>query len=176
MYPGFGVGGTTRFELLWENNAIQNEWVQVTLKADAVTNLAAPDVFYFGNAIGESGNSGDTFVDTADELGARSNGTAAGGAAITNLYDFNRDKQVNAQDELIARSHRSGLSPLQLITVPAAGSGAAAVAEIVPPASTLGFAVGPIAAAPAPNGRSSSTLRSTHFTCPPAHICHRRFC
>ncbi len=34
-YPGFGVGGSIRLELVWDNNTIQNEWVQVTLKADA---------------------------------------------------------------------------------------------------------------------------------------------
>ena len=50
---------------------------------------------------------------------------------------------------MIARTHRSGLSPLQLITVPAGtGSGAPSAADIVPLASTLGFAVGPISDAP----------------------------
>ncbi len=152
MYPGWGVGGSTRLELLWDNNLIQNQWLQVTLEANDVTDLAAPDVFYFGNAIGESGNlPGSTMVDTADELGARSNGTAAGEAGLGNLYDYNRDKQVNSEDELIARSHRSGLSPLRLITTPAtvvasaASSGAAlsaavARAEARPAASELGAA------------------------------------
>ena len=132
-YPGRGIGGSTQITLIWPDNAIQNEWMQVIMPAESHLGLTADNVFYFGNAIGETGNSGNTFVDTADELRARSNGTAAGGAAITNLYDFNRDKQVNSQDELIARTHRSGLSPLQLIAAPAAGSGAAASAEIVPP-------------------------------------------
>jgi hypothetical protein len=127
MYPGFGVGGTTRFELLWDNNEIENEWLQVTLKADAVTKLAAPDVFYFGNAIGESGNSPtDATVDAADVLAAQNNHTGPGGASITNPYDYNRDKQVDDQDELVAQSNPSGMSPLQLITAPAAGAGSAA--------------------------------------------------
>jgi len=144
MYPGWGVGGTTRLELLWDNNAIQNEWLQVTLKANSVTNLAADDVFYFGNAIGETGNTSNALVDSGDELGARSNGTAAGGAAITNAYDFNRDKQVDEQDELIARSHRSGLLPLQLITVPAAGSGAVTVTVATPLASPAATIIDPV--------------------------------
>jgi Concanavalin A-like lectin/glucanases superfamily len=131
MYPGFGVGGTTRIELLWDNNAIENEWVQVTLKADAVTKLAAPDVFYFGNAIGESGNSaGSAVVDDADELAARTHGTGLLTAAITNPYDYNRDKHVDTADQLIARSQAGGPA-LQLFTAPAAGGGAAALSEVV---------------------------------------------
>ena len=133
MYPGFGVGGTTRIELLWDNNAIQNEWVQVTLMADAVTKLAAPDVFYFGNAIGESGNSPtDAIVDTADVTAAQNNHTPPSGASITNPYDYNRDKQVDEQDELIAQSNSSNPSPLQLIeapTNPGTGSAADALAS-----------------------------------------------
>jgi hypothetical protein len=127
MYPGWGVGGSTRLELVWDNGAIKNEWLQVTLKADAVTNLLAPDVFYFGNAVGESGNSAaSAAVDAADEIGARANGTSAGAASITNPYDFNRDKQVDAEDQLLARANRSGLAPLKLITVPAIAAVASA--------------------------------------------------
>ena len=46
----------SRVEIIWADGAIENEWVQVTVLADADTGLAAPDVFYFGNAIGDSGN------------------------------------------------------------------------------------------------------------------------
>ena len=127
-YPGQGPGGSTQITLIWPDNAIQNEWLEVMMPADSHLGLAADNVFYFGNAIGETGNASNTRVDSGDELAVRSHGTAAGGAAITNVYDFNRDKQVDAQDEMIARSHRSGLSPLELITIPAAtGAGAATV-------------------------------------------------
>jgi hypothetical protein len=140
MYPGFGVGGTTRFELLWDNNAIQNEWVQVTLKADNVTELAAPDVFYFGNAIGDSGNSAtDANVDSGDELAARAHRTGLLTAAITNPYDYNRDKHVATADQLIARSHAGG-PVLQLITAPAAGAAALSTfadAATVPPSEAV---------------------------------------
>ena len=68
-HPGIGIGSSTRIELQWDNNEIQNEWVQVTLKANVNTGLAAPDVFYFGNAIGDSGDSpANAVVDTGDEL------------------------------------------------------------------------------------------------------------
>jgi Concanavalin A-like lectin/glucanases superfamily len=131
VYPGAGVDRSTRLEIVWDNNQIQNEWLQVTLKADAVTKLAVPDVFYFGNAIGESGNSpSDAVVDAADELAARSHGTGLLTAAITSPYDFNRDKRVDTADQLIARSH-AGEPALQLITAPVMGAGAAAISTIV---------------------------------------------
>jgi hypothetical protein len=117
-FLGSGVNGSIRLEVGWDNNQIQNEWVQFTLKANANTGLAADDVFYFGNAIGDTGNSAtDATVDAADELATQTHHTSA--AAITNVYDFNRDKVVDATDEAIAHDHFSGGSPLQLITVPA---------------------------------------------------------
>ena len=67
-YPGRGIGGSTQITIIWPDNAIQNEWLQVIMPAESHLGLAADDVFYFGNAIGETGNSGNTFVDTADEL------------------------------------------------------------------------------------------------------------
>src|SRR5205807_2441255 len=71
---GAGVNGTDRVEVVWPDGAIRNEWLQVTVKADAATGLTAPDVFYFGNAIGETGNSpANAIVNATDELGARAN-------------------------------------------------------------------------------------------------------
>ena len=66
---GAGVGGSTRITLVWADNAITGEWLQVTVKT--TLGLAADDVFYFGNAPGESGNDSDnTFVDVSDFAGA----------------------------------------------------------------------------------------------------------
>jgi hypothetical protein len=129
QYLGAGVDGSIRLELVWDDNAIQNEWVQVTLKANANTGLAADDVFYFGNAIGETGNSAtDAIVDAADALGTRVNHTSA--ATITNRYDFNRDRVVDAIDDMIAHDNFMGAAPLQLITpggVASASTGSASV-------------------------------------------------
>ena len=50
------AGGTSRVSFVWADGAIKNEWLQVTVKANAHTGLGTPDVFYFGNAIGESGD------------------------------------------------------------------------------------------------------------------------
>jgi hypothetical protein len=43
--------------IIWANNAIEKQWLQITVKATANTGLATADVFYFGNAVGEVGNS-----------------------------------------------------------------------------------------------------------------------
>jgi hypothetical protein len=90
-------------------------------------------VFYFGNAVGETGNNGtgsgaDTVVDAADEAAVRSAETGLP-APANSPYDFNRDRRINATDELIARAnYRSGASALQLIDLAAAGQSAAAAA------------------------------------------------
>jgi hypothetical protein len=129
-YPGRGAGGSTQLTIIFDDNVIQNQWLQVALFANSNTFLATDDVFYFGNAIASTGNNPTSAaVTTADDLGARNNKTGLGSAAITNVYDFNRDGRVDTQDELIARSHHSGLSPLQLITAPAAAPAVASASE-----------------------------------------------
>ena len=51
---GAGTGGSDRVELTWPDNTIHNQWLQVTVLADANTGLATPDVFYFGSEPGPS--------------------------------------------------------------------------------------------------------------------------
>ena len=122
--PGAGNGGSTRIHLVWADNAIEKKWLQVTVKANANTGLPADDVFYFGNAIGESGNSTtDARVTAVDEIGARAfaadlTGLAAS-VAILDAYDYNRDGFVNAQDESSAGLHYSNfINAINLISVP----------------------------------------------------------
>jgi hypothetical protein len=118
---GAGTGGSDRVTVTWANNAIQKQWLQVTVLASANTGLLIPDVFYFGNAIGETGNSAaNAQVTSADVLRARANPrNALNPALLDDPHDFNRDKLVNAQDQLIARANQAGaLIALRLITVP----------------------------------------------------------
>src|SRR5205085_1972690 len=98
----------------WPDNAIQNEWLQVTVLADGNTGLTSPAVFYFGNAIGDSGDStANTNVNAADELGARANQRNFTNPAPINFnYDFNRYKKVEATGAnavgVVAASGRRG--------------------------------------------------------------------
>ena len=53
--PGEGVDGSDRVTILFPDGAVKKTWLQVTVKATDATGLAAPDVHYWGNAIGDSG-------------------------------------------------------------------------------------------------------------------------
>ena len=90
--------------LIWPDGSIVNRWLEVTVRATAATGLAVNDVFYFGNAIGETGNSAaDAFVNATDEIQTRANPRSfTNPAAITGVYDFNRDGLVNAADQILA--------------------------------------------------------------------------
>ena len=46
-----GAGGSDRVEIAWNINSIDNEWLQVTVLANANTGLTTPEVFYFGSQI-----------------------------------------------------------------------------------------------------------------------------
>jgi len=115
LRPGAGVGGSTRITLIWDGqDAVRNQWLQVTLKANANTNLARDDVFYFGNAIGESGlgntNGATTTeyfpVNVTDEIGTRNHSLAVFDTApLDDAFDFNRDGTVDATDEIVARDY-----------------------------------------------------------------------
>ncbi len=119
---GAGAGGSDRITIIWADNAIAKQWLQVTVLATANTGLLSADIFYFGNAIGETGNSpADAEVSPADEIGVRNNSHTLGinPAGVTDAYDFNRDRKVGPTDQIICRNNgTSGPTALQLITVP----------------------------------------------------------
>ena len=119
-------GGVTRLSLIWNDNnldatadaneAVAGRWLQVTVKATANTGLAVDDVFYFGNAPGECGNSGtDAIVDTTDVLLPFNNQTAGGAATLTSPYDINRDQSVDTTDVLLPFNHQTGLGTALLL-------------------------------------------------------------
>jgi len=122
--PGAGNGGSDRITLVWPDNTIQQEWLQATIEAGGDLGLVAEDIFYFGNAIGDSGEGNPVGVATtfiSDELGARNNPhTWENAATVEDAYDYNRDARVFISDELVAREHQTTfLTGLKLITAPA---------------------------------------------------------
>jgi VCBS repeat-containing protein len=105
LIPGAGDSGSTRVVITWANNAIAKGWLQVVVKANANTGLAAPDVHYWGNWAGETGTSpGETRaqVNILDQFQTRA--AFAASVPITNSFDFNHDGAVNILDQLIARN------------------------------------------------------------------------
>ena len=120
--PKAGVAKSDRVVICWPDNAIENQWLQVTVKATRNTGLTQDDVFYFGNAIGETGNrSGDVVVNIFDVIAVHDHiqSRLEGSVEIYNRFDFNRDRQVDVFDIIIARdSHTDSHTALELIEVP----------------------------------------------------------
>jgi hypothetical protein len=129
---GAGAGGSDRVTIVWPDGQIVRQWLKVTVVVTANTGLAAPDVFYFGNAVGETGNRpGDARVNNADAKLARRNRTrlprrARPGApppapaSILSPFDFDRDSVVGSLDVKAVRRNRTRpLNALRLITAPA---------------------------------------------------------
>ena len=100
---GAGTRGSDRITLTWPDGAIRNTWLQVTVMSTAATGLARPDVFYFGNVIGEVGDVPGGATTTALDLVRTRRALSNRPAGITSAYDFNRDGRVNAQDYRIVR-------------------------------------------------------------------------
>ena len=114
-----GEYGSDRVTIVLPDGAAANTWLQVTVLGgpDTHLGLADDDVFYFGNAIAEAGNSEtDAKVTTTDLLLARNNPRAFQTAAVDFPYDYNRDSKVDAIDVLLARNNQTNfLNALSLI-------------------------------------------------------------
>jgi RHS repeat-associated protein len=108
---GAGKNGSDRVTILWEDGAIQKQWLQVVVLSTPNTGLSEPDIFYFGSTPGETGNDPNgTRVNGTDEILTRFNPhTLLNPASITDPYDFNRDKKVDASDQLVARNNQTNL-------------------------------------------------------------------
>jgi len=160
---GDGAADFYRVTILWEDyctynpdlpgswkyeinpHGIGNQWLQVRVLATEDTGIPADDVFYFGNAIGETGNtygtaSPNTFVNATDAVGVRHHPhNFVNPAPASDPYDFNRDGRVDASDAVIVRYNPANfLNALQLITAPDSASGGAdalRIAWAVPGAS-----------------------------------------
>ena len=110
VFGGAGMGGSDRVELTWPDGTIQNEWLQVTVLANAHTGLATPDVFYFGNLVGDTGLGDLTnlaLTNSIDQLSVRDQeGTTAD---VANVFDINRDGFVDTNDESIVAANSASL-------------------------------------------------------------------
>ena len=116
---GAGQSDSDRITIIWPNESIQDQWLQVTVRATTATGLAAADVFYYGSAIGDTGDgTSNALVTAADVIAIRDNPRGEGHRAdIANPYDINRDRLVDAVDVILARDNATGpLDVLRLIT------------------------------------------------------------
>ena len=116
---GAGAGGSDRVVLTWPDGAIKRTWLRVTVAANARTRLVSPDVFYFGNAPGETGDDPTAFTVNSRDV-ARTRNRQRTAADLASPYDFNRSGQtVNSADVAVARNHHP--FTLRRITAPSAG-------------------------------------------------------
>jgi len=119
--PGEGVDGSDRITIIWPDNAIEKQWLQVTVGATENTGLTEPDIFYFGNTVGEAGDQAvNAIVNATDEIAARNfQHSPLDPALIDDPYDYNHDGLVNATDQIIARNNQTNpLTMLRLIDAP----------------------------------------------------------
>jgi hypothetical protein len=98
---GAGTDGSDRLTFTWDDGAIRNTWLQVTLRPTHNTGLAAADTFYFGNLVGETGASSG-IVNLVDYNEVRT-WAYSGAERVGDAYDFNRDGKVNAIDLSLVR-------------------------------------------------------------------------
>jgi len=130
--PGEGVAGSDRVTIVWPSydtmnpdpttQAVAKQWLQVTVLDTENTGLAVPDVFYFGNALGDSGLGnfgGAALVNAVDSGAVRDNphNPFVNAAPIDDFADYNRDQWVNAVDFGLVRDNATNPSTaLRLIT------------------------------------------------------------
>ena len=144
---GAGAGGSARVELIWPDNTIHNQWLQVTVLANTDTGLAANDVFYFGSepgaVLGAGYASFDDIFAVYRAIGNTPSVTAATAA------DVDHDGMVTF-DDIFAVYRAIGGAQLNMITAPAAAPAATpAVTGDPAPAVTTAAVAAPAVAAPA---------------------------
>jgi hypothetical protein len=122
--PGGGVFGAERVKIEFPDDAIRNNWLRVTMLANANTDLLFNDVFYFGNAVADFdvGNIGEPKMirtNASDTSAVRmSQSPTINSAIISNIFDINKDGRVNSTDTSLVRQHQSG-SLIRFFTAPA---------------------------------------------------------
>lgn len=120
---GAGTNGSDRITLIWDDDAtvVKKQWLRVEMRATQNTGLVISDVHYWGNAVGEVGNSTtNAFVNSTDVVAIRDNATNfLNPSVITDVHDINRSRLANATDVILARDNATNfLNVLQLITAP----------------------------------------------------------
>jgi len=103
-----------RVTLVWPDNTIRRQWLRVIVKTTGDTGLGQPDVFYFGNAVGETGDkfgaaSPNAYVNATDIAGVKVHvHSYTNPSTICDPYDFDRNGRVNAADVSVIKQNASG--------------------------------------------------------------------
>jgi fibronectin type 3 domain-containing protein len=146
---GSGTGGSDRVTITWGDGTITNEWLKVTVNATAATGLTSPDVFYFGNLMGEANGNGQV---TVADIAMTKSQSGQSGLDPTSPTDFNRSGFVSVADIALCKSN-SGAILAQISAPTPAPSPAPALA-----------AATPAAAAPSATSIAANTHRRSPFS------------
>jgi len=114
-------GAPDRVIIRWPDHAIANRWLRITVKANAITGLTAPEVYYIGHLLGETtGPSGSVFtVSFADITPIRS----AVGSTVNASSPVDIDKNGTVAFADISAMRGNVGAQLTIITIPAAAGG-----------------------------------------------------
>ena len=92
---------------MWDDNVIQDRWLEVTVKANCNTGLSSEKKLYLGSNIGDvlynNPTTGSYVTSGADEIAVRDN--QGFNQPITNPHDMNKDGVVSAADKIIVRNN-----------------------------------------------------------------------
>ncbi|MEQ1824839.1 MAG: PKD domain-containing protein, partial [Pirellula sp.] len=117
-----GTGSTpARIRIEWADNAIQNTWLQVIVKANTNTGLSQQSAFYMGHAMAEI-TGGAPYRVTAADLSAVQSGISNTIVSVGDPRDINKDRRVTAADLSAVQSRISNTVLLNNITIPIAAS------------------------------------------------------
>jgi hypothetical protein len=158
--------GSDRVELTWGANAPKNSWLEVIVMATPRTGLSANDVFFFGNAVGDTGLADSTAfsVNSADITGVQAHqALASSNIPITSVFDLNKDGQVSAADITLAQANQTvATTALIFLNVPAVGAFAAqsSAAPAASGDSTVASALSSTSTSQMPPAISPSTVNN----------------
>ena len=125
MTPGTATT-PARVRIEWNNNQIENRWLQIRVLPTANTGLPSQQTFYLGHLLGEvnglavGGASGSLQVTNADINVVRP--LIGTNALVTSAADITKNGLVQNSDITQIRSG-VGVRQLRLITIPVSGSG-----------------------------------------------------
>jgi subtilisin family serine protease len=118
-YASGGINGSDRVKLEFDNNVIQDAWLQIAILANSSTGLTANDIFYFGNARFDvtptsSFPSQQVSINSFDTNAIRSK-LGQNSETISNSYDVDRNGVVNNFDTNAVRANH-GINSLRSFT------------------------------------------------------------
>lgn len=122
--------------LEWADNAIQNVWLQVIVRANANTGLVNRQVYYIGHALGEVDGLSPYRVSTTD-VGLVRSGVSNAIVSASDVRDLDKDRRITTSDVGFVRSRVGNTVLIGNITVPASGSGSEGEDDLVAPWPTV---------------------------------------